>query len=52
MNPDQTQIALLIIGIVAGLILARIKLRIERKGRRVNVPPILTEQVDLWGDKR
>jgi uncharacterized membrane protein YuzA (DUF378 family) len=49
MNSDQTQIALLIIGIIAVLALGMLKQRIERKAKHKQIaPPILSNNVDEW----
>lgn len=47
MNPDQTQIALILIGLLAGLILGTVKIRIERKGRKARHPLFLQEEGKL-----
>lgn len=47
MNPDQTQIALLLIGLLVCLALGALKQRIERKGRKARHPLFLQEEGKL-----
>ena len=51
-STEATQIALLLIGLLAGLVLMGMKRRIERKAKRNHpAPPILTDRVDDWAPK-